>query len=294
MSRYIINGGNKLDGEILIQGSKNAALPIMAACVLNGAKTVLHNVPDIQDVRIMKKILTSIGCKIKTERGSLTIDSSSLGSASVSEQLVSKMRSSMMLMGALVAKMKYAHFSYPGGCDIGLRPIDIHLKALKKLGADITEDHGYIIIDGKNMHSADIVLNYPSVGATENIILASIFTKGVTSVSNAAKAPEIIDLQNFLNAVGARVYGAGSNTVYIEGVERLGTGEYVIMPDRIVSGTYMCATHICSGKVFLRNCSLDSIKSPYYKLIESGLKSNRMPTACTAFQTVTSSPLIPL
>ncbi len=177
-----------------------------------------------------------------------------------------------MLMGALVAKMKYAHFSYPGGCDIGLRPIDIHLKALKKLGADITEDHGYIIIDGKDMRSADIVLNYPSVGATENIILASVFTKGVTSVSNAAKEPEIIDLQNFLNSVGARVYGAGSNTVYIEGVERLQTGEYAIMPDRIVSGTYMCATHICAGKVFLRNCSLDSIKSPYYKLIESGLK----------------------
>lgn len=272
MSRYIINGGNKLDGEIAVQGSKNAALPIMAACVLNGVKTVLHNVPDIQDVRIMKKILASIGCKIKTEGSSLSIDSSSIDSASVSEQLVSKMRSSIMLMGALTAKMKHANFSYPGGCDIGLRPIDIHLKALKKLGADITEDHGYIIIDGKDMRCADILLNYPSVGATENIILASVFTKGVTSVSNAAKEPEIIDLQNFLNVIGARVYGAGSNTVYIEGVEKLRSGEYTIMADRIASGTYMCATHMCSGKVFLRNCSLDSIKSPYYKLIESGLK----------------------
>ncbi len=272
MSRYMINGGNRLDGEIKIQGSKNAALPIMAACVLNGAKTILHNVPDIQDVRIMKKILTSIGCKIKTETNTLIIDSSMINSAKVSEQLVSRMRSSIMLMGALVAKLKHAHFSYPGGCDIGLRPIDIHLKALKQLGANITEEHGYIIVDGKDLHAADIVLNYPSVGATENIILASVMTKGVTSIANAAKEPEIIDLQNFLNSLGARVYGAGSNTVYVEGVDRLCEGEYTIMADRIAAGTYMCATHICSGKVFLRGCSLENIKSPYYKLIESGLK----------------------
>ncbi len=272
MSKYVINGGNKLYGEIKIQGAKNAMLPIMAACVLNGTENIIHNAPDIQDVRIMKKILISIGCKVKTEKDTVVINSSTLNSNAVSEQLVSKMRSSIMLMGSLLAKQKETRFSYPGGCDIGLRPIDIHLQAFKTLGATIKEEHGYIIIDGENLCASNILLNYPSVGATENIMLASVFTKGVTSIANAAKEPEIIDLQNFLNAMGARVYGAGSNTIYIEGVEKLNRCEYTVMPDRIVAGTYLCFVHAAGGRVFLRDCSLEHIKSPYYKLIESGLK----------------------
>ncbi len=272
MGRYLIGGGNRLNGEVRLQGSKNASLPIMAASVLNGGVSILHNVPDIEDVRNMKKILISIGCKIYSEKNTLTIDSSSLNNCEVSEDLVSKMRSSVMLMGALISKFKKAKFSYPGGCEIGLRPIDIHIKGLKALGALIEEEHGYILIDGSRLKSASVLLNYPSVGATENLILASIFNKGVTSIHNAAKEPEIIDLQNYLNTMGARVYGAGTNNIYIEGVEKLHDCEYFIMPDRVVLATYLCALNITGGKICIKQGNLDSIKSPYYKLIESGMK----------------------
>ncbi len=272
MGRYIINGQNPLYGEVTLQGSKNAALPIMAACVLCEEEIILHNVPDISDVSIMKKILSSIGCFVKTEGNTLIIDPSRLTGSTVSESLVSKMRSSIILLGSLLARNKVTRFSYPGGCDIGLRPIDMHLKGLKNLGAEINEEHGYIIADGRNLHSGNIHLNYPSVGATENIMLASVFSKGVTSVSNAAKEPEIVDLQYFLNAMGARVYGAGTNTVYIEGVEKLSGCSYTIMSDRIVSPTYMCAVNMCGGDVLIKGTDLSHIKSPYYKLIESGLE----------------------
>jgi len=271
MGKYIINGSNRLEGEVTLQGSKNAALPIMAACVLCPEEVVLHNVPDISDVNIMKKILTSVGCFVKTEGNTLIIDSSLLTTGTVSESLVSKMRSSIILLGSILARNKETRFSYPGGCDIGLRPIDMHLKGLKVLGAEISEEHGYIIADGNNLHSGNIHLNYPSVGATENLMLASIFSKGVTTISNAAKEPEIVDLQYFLNAMGARVYGAGTNTVYVEGVEKLHGCSYTIMSDRIVSPTYMCAVNMCGGDVFIRGAALEHIKSPYYKLIESGL-----------------------
>ena len=272
MGRYIVNGMKRLEGEITVQGSKNASLPIMAASLLCGGQTVLHNIANIEDVKIMKQILSTLGCKIRCENNSLIIDSSCLSSNVVSDKLVSKMRSSVMLMGALLAKNKYSEFSMPGGCEIGLRPIDLHIKGLKSLGAKIREEHGYIIIDGTELSAANVMLNYPSVGATENIMLASVFIKGVTSISNAAKEPEIIDLQNFLNKMGARVYGAGSNTIYIEGVEKLHGCEYDISCDRIVTGTYLCATHLAGGKVFLRNATLENIKSAYYKLVESGLK----------------------
>ncbi len=272
MGRYIINGKNPLFGELVIQGSKNAALPIMAACVLCEEEIILHNVPDIADVSIMKKILSSIGCFVKTEGNTLTIDPSNLTGSTVSESLVSKMRSSIILLGAILARNGETRFSYPGGCDIGLRPIDMHLKGLKNLGAKINEEHGYIIADGRELHSGNIHLNYPSVGATENLMLASVFSKGVTSISNAAKEPEIVDLQYFLNAMGARVYGAGTNTVYIEGVDRLSGCSYTIMHDRIVSPTYMCAVNMCGGDVFIKGASLEHIRSPYYKLIESGLE----------------------
>ncbi len=272
MNRYIINGKNTLDGEIPIQGSKNASLPIIAACVLNKNETVLHNIPDIEDVRIMLKILNTLGCKTHYDEHTLVINSKDLKICEVSENLVSKMRSSIMLMGALLAVNKYVTFSYPGGCDIGLRPIDMHLKSLSKLGAKIQERHGYITADGMNMFSSGIVLDYPSVGATENIMLSSVFTKGVTSVSNAAREPEIVDLQNFLNKMGARVYGAGTNTIYIEGVEHLNSCEYSVMPDRIAAGTYLCANAVSGGKLFLRGCKSEHIKSPYYKFLESGMK----------------------
>ncbi len=271
----IINGGKRLEGEIDLQGSKNSSLPILAACVLNRSETVLHNVPDIGDVKTMLEILRTLGCKAEFRDNTAVIDSCGLDVCIVPENLVSNMRSSVILLGALLAANKKVQFSYPGGCDIGLRPIDLHLKGLKAIGAKIEESHGYIKAEGDELFPANVMLDYPSVGATENLMLASVFTKGVTCISNAAKEPEIIDLQNFLNAIGARVYGAGTNSVYIEGVEKLHGCEYTVMPDRIVAGTYMCAAHVAGGKVFIKNCSIDHIKSPYHKLIESGLKLRR-------------------
>ena len=271
----IINGGKRLEGEIDLQGSKNSSLPILAACVLNRSETVLHNVPDIGDVKTMLEILRTLGCKAEFRDNTAVIDSCGLDVCIVPENLVSNMRSSVILLGALLAANKKVQFSYPGGCDIGLRPIDLHLKGLRAIGAKIEESHGYIKAEGDELFPANVMLDYPSVGATENLMLASVFTKGVTCISNAAKEPEIIDLQNFLNAMGARVYGAGTNSVYIEGVEKLHGCEYTVMPDRIVAGTYMCAAHVAGGKVFIKNCSIDHIKSPYHKLIESGLKPRR-------------------
>ncbi|NLW70434.1 MAG: UDP-N-acetylglucosamine 1-carboxyvinyltransferase [Eubacteriaceae bacterium] len=271
MESIIIEGGRKLSGEVKIQGSKNAGLPILAACVLCRGEVILHNVPNIGDVETMLEILTSLGCKAQFSDNTVVIDSSDLTCGEVSEELMGKMRSSIMLMGALIAVNKKVRFSYPGGCDIGLRPIDLHLSAFKNMGADISEQGGFISVDGSDMRSAGILLDFPSVGATENIILSSVFTKGVTSVTNAAKEPEIIDLQNFLNSMGARVYGAGSNTVYIEGVEKLKGCEYTIIPDRIVTGTYMCAVSAASGDIFLRGARADHLKFPRHKLEESGL-----------------------
>lgn len=270
MARYIIRGKRKINGVLRVQGAKNAALPIMAASILNGAETVLHNVPRIKDVQIMKQILVSIGCAVNCEGSTLIINSSGLNGGWVSEKLVSKMRSSLMLIGALIARMRKSSFSYPGGCDIGLRPIDLHLKTLQQLGVSITKDHGYLHFDAENIHCDSVVLDFPSVGVTENIMLASVFTKGITTIVNAAKEPEIVDLQYFLNAMGARVYGAGTNTIYVEGVSRLYPVEYSIMQDRIVSGTYLCALNMCGGELYLPGCKMEYLKAPYYKLIESG------------------------
>jgi len=270
MSSYIIKGGKKLYGEVKLQGAKNAALPIMAACVLNNTENILYNVPKIKDVSIMIKILRSIGCKVIENGDCLIIDSSTINSVEVSEQLVRKMRSSIMVMGALLSKHNETRFSYPGGCDIGLRPIDIHLKGLRALGAEITEEHGYIVCTCSSLKGTNILLDYPSVGATENIMLAAVYAEGVTSISNAAKEPEIVDLQEFLNHMGARVYGAGTNTIYVEGVKHLSKAEYKIMSDRIVAGTYLCAVNTTGGKVFIQDGTLDNIKAVYYKLIETG------------------------
>lgn len=272
MESYIINGGYRLEGEVNLQGCKNSALPILAASVLNRGINIIHNVPNITDVRIMEEILQSIGCKVEHDKNTVFIDSSTIHNDEIQENLLRKMRSSIILMGSMLSSIKECSLFLPGGCDIGLRPIDIHLKTLSQLGSDIKEDHGKIICSAKELVGTNIQLDFPSVGATENIILASVFAKGVTSIGNAAKEPEIIDLQNFLNALGARVYGAGGNTVYVEGVDKLKRSvEYSVMKDRIVAGSIMCAAHMTKGEVFIKGCTLDTMRATYYKLLESNL-----------------------
>lgn len=272
MSKYVVRGGNRLEGEVSIQGSKNAALPILAATVLNQGESIISNVPDIHDVDVMIKILKSIGCRVQKQGNLLVVDSSNVSSIEVSESLVREMRSSIILLGALLSKHKETVFSYPGGCDIGLRPIDIHLMGLRKLGAEITESHGYIYCKADKLYGNNITLDFPSVGATENIMLAASLAEGETIIRNAAKEPEIADLQNFINAMGGNVSGAGSGHIIIKGVSKLNNVKYRVTSDRIVAGTYLAASAITEGNVLLRDVAIEDLRAVCAKLAETGCK----------------------
>ena len=247
MCKYIVSGGNKIEGKLNIRGAKNSILPIMAATILNENKSIIHNVPNISDVYIMIKILESIGCKVDYNNDTLIIDSSNITSSEVDEEYVRQMRSSIILMGAMIGRLDYTKISYPGGCAIGSRPIDLHLKALKKLGVRIEEENGFIKCYKDKLEGNIINLEFPSVGATENAILASVKANGITKIYNAAREPEIEDLVEFLNSMGAKINGAGTSYIEIEGVEKLHEVEHNVIPDRIAIGTYMIASAITGG-----------------------------------------------
>lgn len=249
MSRYIINGGNKVEGRLSIRGAKNSVLPIMAAAILNESKSIINNIPNISDVHVMIDILKSIGCKAKYEDSTLYLDSSNIDITSVKEEYMKMLRSSIIVMGAMIGRFNDISISYPGGCSIGARPIDLHLDALKTLGVKITEENGYIYCHRDNLIGSIINLQFPSVGATENAILAAVKAKGTTIINNAAKEPEIEDLQEFLNSMGAKVNGAGTSCIQIEGVDKLHSVNHTIIPDRIAIGTYMIASAITGGNL---------------------------------------------
>lgn len=249
MSKYIINGGNKVEGRLSIRGAKNSVLPIMAAAILNESKSIINNIPNISDVHVMIDILKSIGCKAKYEDSTLYLDSSNIDITSVKEEYMKMLRSSIIVMGAMIGRFNDISISYPGGCSIGARPIDLHLDALKTLGVKITEENGYIYCHRDNLIGSTINLQFPSVGATENAILAAVKAKGTTIINNAAKEPEIEDLQEFLNSMGAKVNGAGTSCIQIEGVDKLHSVNHTIIPDRIAIGTYMIASAITGGNL---------------------------------------------
>ena len=272
MAQYIIEGGNKLEGEISAAGSKNASLPIIAASILSGKNTVLYNVPKIQDIKITLKILRLLGCKTDRKNGKIIIDSCDMEKTEIPKELMHKLRSSVILAGAIIGRFKTAVFSYPGGCDIGARPIDLHIKALRKLGINIEEESGYIICSRDKIIGADIHLDFPSVGVTENIMLASVLAEGETTITNAAMEPEIVDLQKFLNRMGAKISGAGENVIKIRGVKELKNVSYNIMPDRIEIGTFLCMTAITGGHSIINNVNNEDIKSITSKLEEAGVK----------------------
>lgn len=267
MASYIINGGKRLEGEIDISGSKNASLPIIAACLLNKGITKLYNVPNIHDVQIMLKILKVLGCKIKKNSGKIIIDSRKINKKEIPDDLMNQMRSSVILAGALISRNKEVVFSYPGGCDIGSRPIDLHLEGFKKIGINIEDESGYIKCNCDKILSSEITLDFPSVGATENIMLASVYGEGTTIIKNAAREPEIVDLQNFLVKMGAKVTGAGESEIVIEGIKQIKRDvSYTIMPDRIEAGTILCAAAITGGKVKINKVIPEHISSIIYKL----------------------------
>lgn len=272
MSNYIIEGGKKAEGVVKISGSKNSSLPIIAASILNEGKTTLYNVPNIQDTEMMYKILKQLGATVEKKKNKVIIDTSKIDNLEIPDDLMHKMRSSVILAGAMLGKYHKATFTYPGGCDIGTRPIDLHLKAFEKLGINIDKNYGKITCFCDKIYGEKIDFEFPSVGATENAILASCLGEGTTIITNVAREPEIIDLQNFLNRMGAKVKGAGTNQIEVEGVKKLRDVSYNIMPDRIETGTFLCLGAITGGNILLERADRTHIVPIIDKLEESGAK----------------------
>lgn len=253
MEKLVITGNQPLGGEISVHGSKNAVLPILAATLLVKGETVLHNVPDLSDVNASIEILRHLGASVKREKSTLVIDTSNIVNNDIPEEMMREMRSSIIFLGSLVTRCKEALICPPGGCDIGVRPIDLHLNSLRKLGAQITENGSCIHCRAQKLHGSKIFLTFPSVGATENIIISSVLAKGKTTVINAAREPEISDLASFLNSCGAKIFGAGESTIEIEGVEELYPNSHTVIPDRIVAATYMCAGALQAKELVVKN-----------------------------------------
>ncbi len=272
MNKIIVNGGKKLNGEVSVQGAKNSVLPILVATLLVNGVSVIHNCPYISDVDATIKILRYLGCKVTREDHTVIVDSSTMCRNDVPDSLMREMRSSIVFLGGIIGRMKKAVLSTPGGCEIGLRPIDLHLSAMEQFGAKVTTENGFIICSAeeKGLCGTRIVLSFPSVGATENIILASTLAKGTTIISNAAREPEIIDLADFLNGCGAKIYGAGDSTIVIEGVSRLNSTEHTVIPDRIVAATYLIATAMTGGKVTFKDVIPSHLGPIIQPLRESG------------------------
>ena len=271
MEAFVVRGGRKLEGTMRVDGAKNAALPILAASVLTEETVVLQGVPMISDVRKMTDILTMLGCRIRRDGHTLTLDAGGLNRTEMPDALSKQIRSSIFLLGPILSRFRQATVTYPGGCEIGLRPIDLHLSGLRSLGVVIHEEGGVIHCDGGNMHSGEVHLDYPSVGATENILMAAALARGTTRIENAAKEPEIADLCDFLTQMGAHISGGGTSTILIEGRETLHGCRYRPIPDRIEAGTLLCAAAMTEGSVLLRGVRPEHMRAVLYKLGESGV-----------------------
>ncbi len=253
MDKLVINGSKRLTGEIEVHGSKNSVLPILAACVLSQGENIIHNCPILSDVDAALKILVELGCKVKREEHTVCVDSSGVNGFEISDSLMREMRSSVIFLGAILGRTGKAVLSTPGGCEIGLRPIDMHISAMEQLGAEVFEEHGRLHFECKNgLHGARVILPFPSVGATENIMIASCVANGTTVITNAAREPEISDLADFLNGCGAKIHGAGDSTIIIDGVKKLTATTHTVIPDRIAASTYLLAGAITHGRVCIK------------------------------------------
>ncbi|MDD4334844.1 MAG: UDP-N-acetylglucosamine 1-carboxyvinyltransferase [Desulfotomaculaceae bacterium] len=273
MQKFMIVGGNRLKGTIRASGSKNATLPVLAACILNASKNTIHEVPRLKDVAVMKDVLTYLGARVVCEGSTFIVDSSNIQSVEISEDLMRRMRASNLVLGSMLGRFGRVKISYPGGCQIGSRPMNLHFKGMQAMGAVIKERYGYITAQAEKLTGADIHLDLPSVGATENLMMAAVLARGNTTIRNAAKEPEMVDLQNFLNKMGARIKGAGTDTIKIEGVRcsDLQAAEHTVIPDRIEAGTHLVAAAITDGEVTLTNVIPEHMEPLLAKMREAGI-----------------------
>lgn len=272
MEKIIITGGRPLNGSVRVSGAKNAVLPILAASLLTTTQTKLLDVPNLADVGVISSVLQELGAKIEKRDGELIVSVPKLTGTEAPYEYVRKMRASFLVMGPLLARAGKARISLPGGCAIGTRPIDLHLKGFAALGADIRYGSGYVEATARELVGAKIYLDFPSVGATENIMMAAVLAKGQTTIENAAEEPEIVDLANFLSTMGAKIKGAGTKVIRIDGVEQLTGAAHAVIPDRIEAGTYLVAAAITKGNVLVENIIVDHLKPVVAKLIEAGVE----------------------
>lgn len=271
MSKLVINGPNRIYGEISVQGAKNSILPILAATILCNGKSIIHNCPKLSDVNNSLNILRYLGCKCSFKNNIAVIDSQSLRCCTIPDSLMLKMRSSIVFLGAILGRCGNAVITSPGGCELGPRPIDLHISALKHMGATVREEYGHIEFNTPNgLKGTTITLSFASVGATENIILAAVTAKGTTVIHNAAKEPEICDMIQFLNSCGAKIYGGGTDTIIINGVKGISGCSHTIIPDRIVAATYMAATAVTGGEILLKNVISSHLTTVSSVLCEAG------------------------
>ncbi|MBQ2952695.1 MAG: UDP-N-acetylglucosamine 1-carboxyvinyltransferase [Clostridia bacterium] len=270
MESFVVEGGRRLEGSLRVDGAKNAALPILAACVLTEDEVTLHGMPDITDVHRMTDILCMLGCSVQREGHDMVVSGREMCRSEMPDGLSKQIRSSIFMLGPILSRFRQATVTYPGGCEIGMRPIDLHLSGLRALGVAVQEEGGVIHCDGAAMHAGEVHLDYPSVGATENVMMAAATLPGETVIHNAAREPEVADLAAFMNACGARVAGAGSAVITVTGVRRLHGAAYTPMADRIVAGTLLAAAAITGGDVCLTGAPAGHMHAINAKLREMG------------------------
>ncbi len=272
MDQFIINGGNVLKGRVEVSGAKNAALGIISAALLADGVSTIQNVPHVDDIRVLLEAMKDLGVRIKNiDEHTIEIDSRKVNKLIVDYEHIKKIRASYYLLGSLLGRFKEAQVAMPGGCNIGQRPIDQHIKGFEALGAEVEVDHGMVKARAKRLNGASIYLDVVSVGATINIMLASVMAEGVTTIENPAKEPHIVDVANYLNSMGAEIKGAGTDIIKIHGVEKLHGSEYMIIPDQIEAGTYMIASAITGGDVVIENLIPKHMEAISAKLLEMGV-----------------------
>jgi len=272
LEKFVIKGGNELKGTVLVSGSKNASLPILFATILSNGNSLVENVPNLRDTQTAIKLLQSMGLKVVYEGNTASVTFSNNIKTIAEYELVKTMRASILCLGPLLSKYRKAKVSLPGGCAIGARPIDLHLKAFAKMGADIKIEHGYVVAEAKRgLKGAEINFDFPTVGGTENVMMAAVLARGKTIIRNAAKEPEIVDLAKALRSAGALIEGAGSDTIEIQGIDGIGSINHKVMPDRIEAGTFIAAIATAGGEVEIKDFPSSVMKSVVDKFTEAGL-----------------------